>query len=315
MPANPASDPQARLGQLPDSAPDAKAAGPLLTLFTILKPFTGKADLHQRNAINSWRALGDEVDILLASDSKIPPDLVNAYPSITLQSTSLAGTPLLDEAFRLAKRQSQSPWLGYINADLLLDRAFLDSVRQITQWRQRALIIGQRTTVAIDQPLQFRAAHWIQDFLRRESNATLDSIVCKDFFVFSRELYDDLPGFIVGRGNWDNWMVWRAKRAGIPVVSISPTATVIHQQHDYGPHRSRFTAYVSGEEARLNQRLAGGRHLVSGSTANWELREGTIRKIAVPYWRLAGDLPRFLRLMRDMLFVTGNGHGTTRKLK
>ena len=100
-------------------------------------------------------------------------------------------------------------------------------------------------------------------------------------------------------------MIHFAKRQAIPVISLSDRVRVIHQQHDYAhTGSSRFRCYVSGEEARENLRLAGGRHLISGSTPSWRLTPaGIVREngflLSRGFW---SDIPRFARLMLNLLW-------------
>ncbi len=137
-----------------------------------------------------------------------------------------------------------------------------------------------------------------------KTRGRLSSNVCKEYFVFNRDLYPDLPPFAIGRGNWDNWMIHSAKQNQLPVVNISDLVTAIHQAHDYS-HTGfgRFKCYVSGVEAKENKRLARGRHLISGSTATWRLAESGLRRerpllINPEFWT---DIPRFMRLMLNMM--------------
>ena len=87
-------------------------------------------------------------------------------------------------------------------------------------------------------------------------------------------------------------------------MDLSSQVLAIHQMHDYGhAGASRMACYVNGAEARENQRLAGGRNLIAGSTASHVLgingveKIGTLRKMSRFVW----DLPRFARLLIQLL--------------
>jgi hypothetical protein len=117
--------------------------------------------------------------------------------------------------------------------------------------------------------------------------------------VFPRAAYTDVPPFTLGRAFWDNWMVYDAHRRDAPVIDITPTATAIHQNHDYAHVRGgRLAAYLTGEAARANRRLAGGSRMISGAMASWELdAAGRIRRVRRPaIVSFALDLPRFIGL-------------------
>ncbi|WP_442509421.1 hypothetical protein SH528x_000992 [Novipirellula sp. SH528] len=277
---------------------------PLLTLFTVLKPFEGEADAHQRNAIASWRALEPQVEIILFSDSDIPADIHVKSQCHHISKTNEHGTPLLDDVFRIAASQGRGAVRAFVNADIILDQRFVLAADQLMQSEWKSwLAIGQRTELEMPADVDHDNDDWIADcFQRIESDGTGASIVCKDYFVFPVDLYQDIPPFAIGRGNWDNWMVWHSKSARIPVVDLSKVAPVIHQKHGYS-HVSggRLSVYVSGPEARENQRLAGGRNLLSGSTPDWRMDDRGVHKIQFATLQFGKDLFRFALLLGSMV--------------
>jgi hypothetical protein len=78
-----------------------------------------------------------------------------------------------------------------------------------------------------------------------------------DYFVFPRGLFDPLPPFLIGRANFDNWLVWRARSRGRPVVNATPSVVAIHQSHDYSHVAGGRDEAYSGSEAAHNLLLAG----------------------------------------------------------
>ncbi|MCM2370254.1 hypothetical protein [Aporhodopirellula aestuarii] len=277
---------------------------PLLTLFTVLKPFVGEADVHQRNAIASWRALSPDVEVILISDSSIPADIRAECNCYRATKMNRYGTPLLDGVFRLAAEQGRGSMRAFVNADIILDGRFVRAAEQLLESGLKSwLAIGQRTELDVPEIVDHTTDEWIAECFRRlDCDGTHASIVCKDYFIFPADLFRDVPAFAIGRGNWDSWMVWQSKASQIPVVDISEVAPVIHQKHGYN-HVSggRFSAYVSGPEARENQRLAGGRNLLSGSTADWKMDANGIHRLPFATFRIGKDVFRFASLLRSMV--------------
>jgi len=282
----------------------ARAVSPLLTLFTVLKPFAGEAEAHQRNAIASWKALAPEVEVILVSDSSIPADIRAELSCHRATKTNRYGTPLLDEVFRLAANEGRGAIRAFVNADIILDKRFVLAAEQLMNSGLNSwLAIGQRTEIEVPDSVDHGNDAWIADCFRRlDSDGTHASMVCKDFFIFPADLFREIPAFAIGRGNWDNWMVWQSKASQIPVVDISSVAPVIHQKHGYS-HVSggRLSAYVSGPEARENQRLAGGRNLLSGSTADWTMDATGIHRLPFATFRIGKDVFRFAALLRSLV--------------
>ena len=284
---------------------------PLVTIFALPKPFSNpKINLIQRNAIRSWNRLAPYVEVILLGNDY---GIAETAAEFGLRHSQYVGrnrhgTPLLSDAFRVAHRMSRTPFLAYCNCDVILFDDLVKAVQRIESDRQVQSFVGfgRRTDLSVNRALDFHDVQEVQ-LLRARSKQVGETgpVVCKEYFVFSRDLYHEIPEFAVGRGNWDNWMISSAKRAGTPVINLSGDVQAIHQIHDYSHLKSnRLNCYVTGVEARANQRLGGGRHVVYGSTSTWQLgRSGLTRTAAAwtnhEFWR---DLPRFLKLLINLPF-------------
>ena len=285
----------------------AKLTAPI-TIFTLPKPFGGDVDLIQQNAIASWERLAPEVDVLMIGNE---PNIEAAAAEMGVGwagnvAVNEHGTPLVDSAFAIAKARTTSDILVYCNCDVILMKDFPRAIARIAAayGDKPFLAIGRRTDLTVDHEVDFECIHEVEGLLQQlADHGQPASIACKEFFAFPRSVFDSLPPFAVGRGNWDNWMVTEAKRQSIPVIDVTAAAHVIHQNHDYAHlGQSRRRCYVSGEEARENQRLAGGRNLVRGSTATHELQpQGKISRRWWPNGAFYSDLPRFAKLLGSLI--------------
>ena len=280
-----------------------------ITIFALPKAFSGDADRIQSNAFRSWMQLSPAVDVLLLGDEEGIGEFAAEHllAHIGEIGRNSNGTPLVSDAFSLAHQVSTSPILVYCNSDVILDHSFVQAMEALANQTQHLqwLGIGQRTDVAIDRELRFEdesQMQWLKQHC--DANAQKSSHVCKEYFAFSRNLFEDVPPFAVGRGNWDNWMVASVKPMGVPVIDLSRCISAIHQSHDYAHMQgSRMNCYVNGEEARENQRLAGGRNLVSGAVCTHRLEGDRVEKISFVRGTLdfLGDVPRFLKLMTQLM--------------
>jgi len=61
-------------------------------------------------------------------------------------------------------------------------------------------------------------------------------IIGLDYFIFPCGLFRDIPPFAVGRPAWDNWLVYKARSLGLPVIDATKMVTAIHQNHAYSHH-------------------------------------------------------------------------------
>jgi hypothetical protein len=228
-----------------------------LTIFSIPKGFTDPhVSLIQRNALASWRALGPDVEVLVMGDDPGVSEAAREFGATHVgdPARNEFGTPLLDWAFREAAARGSGELLCYVNADILLLDDFLAAVRRLP--REAYLAIGQRWNCDIRSPIDFASegdslAAWAR------ANGSLDAGSGSDYFVYPRTTDFALPPFAVGRPGWDNWMMGRTLELGLPLIDITESVTVIHQNHDYGHVAARRGSDWEGPEAERNRRLAG----------------------------------------------------------
>ena len=105
-----------------------------------------------------------------------------------------------------------------------------------------------------------------------------------DYFAYPRTLDFGLPPFAVVRPGWYNWMMCRTLELGVPLIDVTPSATVIHQNHDYRHVTSRTGSDWEGPEADTNRQLAGwlDRYVHSPSNATHVLAPGGLRRARSP---------------------------------
>lgn len=276
-----------------------------VTLFTSPKAFTGHIDVIQRNAFRSWRELGEAVEVLVIGDE---PGTEQAARTLGVRYVpavrrSGEGTPLLSSIFEAAQREARYPILGYLNADIVLLEDFLPAVDQVARRMERFLIVGQRWNLDVEDPIRFTSG-WREEIRRRlEAEGRLHPPTGSDYFVFPRGEFPRLPDFALGRSGWDNWMIFDARRRGIPVVDATGAVRAVHQNHDYA-HLPGSKPHHGQAESRRNVALAGGREAMFRlRDADWKLlRRGPARKS----WSERGFLRR---VEADMIARIGPGRG------
>lgn len=236
----------------------------LITLFTAPKPFTNPhIALIQRNALRSWQALGSDVEILVIGEEA---GLAETCAELGLRHLpqvrrNASGTPLVSSIFELARQNSSSPLLAYVNADILVRPDFVESARQVAEQAKNYLIVGQRWDLRVEQPLEFGEG-WAEQLLERtQREGKLHPRHGSDYFIFPRSGFTEMPDFAIGRAGWDNWMIFRARWLGWPVVDGSEAIQIVHQDHDYS-HLPGGQPHYRLPETTDNVRMAGGRRTI-----------------------------------------------------
>jgi len=231
-----------------------------VTVFSSPKPFL---DPHiriiQRNAICSWKALGEDVEVILIGDEPGLAEIVREIgvgfePEVARNEY---GTPLVDSLFHQARKSSESDIFIYINADIILLPDILDVIKKIQQLEKDFLIVGRRWDLNISDELNFDV-NWSDELIELiNKKGKLRAPTAMDFFVFPRNLFQDIPPFAIGRAGWDNWMIYHAVQQPWPVIDVTPSLKVIHQNHDYS-HLPDGKPHYDLEESFQNVALSGG---------------------------------------------------------
>lgn len=270
---------------------------PLLTIFTVPKPFTNPhITMIQENAINSWVHIGQAVDVLLIGDEDGVIEAAKKYSVRQVKEVvcNKYGTPLISSIFKVAREKSTSPLLAYVNADILLTPDFVRVAQNVIGQFKEFLIVGRRWDLELTKPLSF-SKRWDDqlDMLVR-NKARLHPAGGSDYFIYPRVCYPEIPDLAIGRAGWDNWMIFEARRRCWPVVDASPSYKVIHQQHDYS-HLPGGKPHHHLPESDENVRLAGGRHAIyTLQDANWILKNWRVEKVPLNWtklWREIEILP------------------------
>lgn len=252
----------------------------LITLFSTPKPFTDPfIATIQRNAIQSWTHLGPEVEVMLVGDEPGSEEIADEFNLRYLPQVERNqwGTPLVRSLFEQSRQASDNPLMSIVNADIMLMSDFVEAAKQILAQEDQFLIVGRRWGLNIDKPLDFSPG-W-QDRLRADvqDRGELHPVFSIDYFIFTRQQYQDIPEFVIGRPQWDNWMIYHACQQGWPVIDATPSVLVVHQNHDYR-HLPGSNPPHGLEEGRRNRKLAGGqktKYLILD--AEYELVDGRLR--------------------------------------
>jgi hypothetical protein len=250
-----------------------------ITIFSAPKPFTNSHIANiQRNAITSWTKLPG-VDVLLVGDE---PGLAEAARDLGVvhlpnAARSPSGAPLMDSMFALARQNGQGQLLCIINADILLLPDFVDVARQVAARSEKFVLLGQRWDLDVAEPVDFSDG-W-PGHLRSMVNGQgqLHRPAGSDYFLFPASCYTELPAFTIGRAGWDNWMIYKARKEGWPVIDATASLMVIHQNHDYS-HLPGGKPHYNHPETDENIRLAGGRAMTRFTLldTNYRLENGKI---------------------------------------
>lgn len=276
----------------------------MLTLFACPKPFLGIFNILQRNAIQSWRRLGPEVEVILMGDENGTSEVAKEFcihhiPDVVRNQY---GTPLIRSLFDRAQEEARFDRLCYVNADLILMSNFITAIKRVVVEMPQSLMVGRRWNLDLKEPVNFDA-NW-EDWLLTElaHRGKLYYQFAIDYFVYPKGIWGEIPSLAVGRPGWDIWMLYRARTLNIPMVDITKMVSVVHQNHDYSHHPDGWKGAMKGKEAKQNIEISGGM-AYSLLDAQYALTEKGIRRRMIPYYSPFYLYQLFVRLSESHLFL------------
>lgn len=257
---------------------------PEIIFFSIPKAFSGRFETIQNNAIQSWRKSGSAAQIILFGDDGGIAEAARRFSAFHVPDVrkNEFGTPLIDDVFEKAERIAGAGLLCYINTDILVRQDLRPIAGRIPF--EHYLAVGRRSDMDFEEALDFERPDWQETLAKKaEGRTKLHSFTGIDYFLFTRGLYRQIPPFAVGRTAWDNWLIFEARRNRVPVIDLTETFRILHQNHDY-PEGLKQKGRWKGKEAEKNLELAGDLDFCfSIRDADWEMRgEGPVRKPAWP---------------------------------
>ena len=266
----------------------------MLTIFSTPKPFRGHIRTIQRNAIQSWKRIHPDVDVILFGDDEGAGETAREFglryvPEVPRNEF---GTKLLRGFFEPAQEMARYEHLCYVNCDIILTRSLVSAIDFTASNFRRFLVVGRRCDTDIAEPWNFSDLAWeerLSALAQRQGRMAAPWFI--DYFAFHRGLYEKMPPFVIGRIHWDHWLIWKARSSGSAVVDASDCILAVHQNHDYSYHPNGAAGVWGDEQTARNYELSGGRlrHCTILSSTHKLTKRGLRRNwkgsFAV-YWRV-----------------------------
>jgi len=232
----------------------------MLTIFSIPKAFEGHMDVIQRNAIQSWKRLDPNCQVILIGDDPGTAEVAEelGVSNIPQVARNEFGTPLLDSAYQLAEDAATNPYLCYVNADIILTSSLIDAFKKVREQTDRFFMTARRWDYSQDTLLEYDQ-DWETRLLGDVSvNGKLAHFSAIDFWVYPKGLLEGIPPLAVGRIAFESWCLYKARQMKADVIDSTDVVMSIHQDHDYSHHPEGELGIGTGIEAQRNRAMVGG---------------------------------------------------------
>jgi hypothetical protein len=253
----------------------------MLTIFSAPKPFRGAVVDAQNNAIDSWRRVAPDVQVILFGDEEGIAEAARSHgvEHVSTVARNEFGTPLLDDIFRTAQARARHAHVCYVNADIVFVGDLAAALGRLDL--PRFLAVGRRTDLDLPERLECGDPRWREQLRARAgTKGRLHEATGIDYFIFPRGQLASMPPFPVGRAIWDNWMIHDARSRDIPVVDLTAAMLAVHQNHDYGHVAGGARTVERGAEAQRNWQMVGPDfYQLTIDDATWVLDAGGLHPV------------------------------------
>lgn len=251
----------------------------MITFLSSPKAFKGIDKDNQYRAIKSWLSSAKDVEVILYGNSigidEAGLDL-NVKVIKEIESSN-SGAPFFGAIVNHASKHGKYDIQTYLNCDILIFN-ISDTISKIIF--NKFLGVGQRIDLSegvfIDDMVENYSK--ILNDLHFTNKAILHESTGIDYFIFQRNMWQDLKQITIGRGGYDNALLNFCKQENIPIIDCTFNLIALHQFHNYNHVNGNKNFVFYGDEAKSNLEVAGRYSLLSVSDADYVLENNNLNK-------------------------------------
>ncbi|MGD9731526.1 MAG: hypothetical protein AB7U45_05025 [Desulfamplus sp.] len=277
----------------------------MISFLSSPKAFTGKIADIQKNAIQSWKNVHSDAEIIIYGDSAGTHEACMELGVIHIPDVqcSPSGVPYFNAIVEHANLHARHNIQVYINCDILLHNSIINAIKCINF--PRYLVVGQRIDLGKNVEMSMLSEHWQYDLriLAKENKAVLHAPSGMDYFIFVRGMWQGLAPLVIGRGGYDSALVAFCFRSGIPLIDATYAIPAVHQFHDYGHIAGAQNSVFRGKDATNNYVIHNVKHSTPTSAdAEWQIICGRLnRSLCRGDWLRRSEL--YIRFNNDLKFI------------
>lgn len=247
----------------------------MLTIFAACRPFEGRMRAIQRNAIETWRALPIENEILLIGneDGIAEAALELGASHIPVAEEYQHGTFSIPVYERLARAHASGDMLLQISADCML-LSFFEAYDALTNFACKypsCIGVGRRWDIPFPDALDFSSDWRAQLSDLKDRKGVLHPECGLDVIVFPADSEPFWPEGLVGRPRGDGGIFRCGLDAGMQGVDITGGMIALHQEHEPWGDRELWKKGTEYNQAHIARRTGA-------NSAVWEVKDMEVRR-------------------------------------
>ena len=216
----------------------------MLTMFTTFKNKHEKYQTYS-NTLHNWALFLPQIQPILftfeTDDNLIKLAKTLGWLVFDVPRLSKTKVPFWKEMYFAAQNYGDSVFYGYFNGDILFDDGLLNTVLSIEEYINqlyKPLIIGKRTNVELRGCDLWNKS----DVTKAAQEGKLFMGGAEDYFILAHNkfIWDHVLDVIIGRPNYDNYLVALALKHKLSVIDATETILTLHQTGKDGNFASRL---------------------------------------------------------------------------
>nr|KAG5686931.1 hypothetical protein BaRGS_018920 [Batillaria attramentaria] len=202
-------------------------------------------------------------------------------------SRAAVGVPILKNMYLDAMAKFDSTLYAFSNGDILFTESLVDTLLAILGSphlpldTHSLLVVGQRINVPMVRPYEVTSFDGVARVAR--TRGKLFTTMAEDYFITDRTFpWEDIPGVVIGRAAYDNWLVLNAIKRQEVVVDATKTLLAVHQTTKAGNFEG-FTHANSSYNNHLLTRMYKKIQYMAGCVdcSPWRTRKDSQGKVYV----------------------------------
>ncbi|XP_067651731.1 uncharacterized protein [Haliotis asinina] len=213
-------------------------AGPLLTMFTTW-PANDREHTVRNNTLKNWAKLKPHVrPVFFSCNMKEANDIIqHGWEVLPVSKTAALGVPVLKYMFLDAIRRFKSNFYAYSNGDILFDEGLINTLRTVVSAyfppTNPILITGQRTNVQNVTAAEATKMERLSTIAKQRGKLFIT--LAEDYFITDSTFpWGKIPGIVIGRPAYDNWLVLNSCKHDHTVIDATATILAAHQTTKVG---------------------------------------------------------------------------------
>ncbi|KAK2145511.1 hypothetical protein LSH36_677g04013 [Paralvinella palmiformis] len=142
--------------------------------------------------------------------------------------------PILTDMLKQTLSQSDTPFVGFANAHIVLDESliktleFLLQLINVKEWT--ILIVGNRRNIQINEYNLGSGDNLTRLALMKQKADFFDGKAA-DYFIISKKglPWEEIPDFVIGKSDYDKWLMTMAQKWNAMAIDASLTIATLHQ--------------------------------------------------------------------------------------